>query len=323
MTIIELKIDPEFRDKIPPLTDAEFEQLKDNILADGEVYEPICVWNGTIVDGHNRWKIIQEHPEIPYRIREMEFADKWEAFEWMYRKQLGRRNLTEEQKAYMVGKMYEARKKSVGAPERNTNNSKVNVDKMSELKARREQQAGTAGQIGKEFGLDGRTVRRAEQFAKGVDKADEVVPGFREQVLSGKLSVAKKDVAAIRKLESDEEVKAAVEEIRKPKPKREKNPNIHPVKETKRISKLTEEDIKRMEFIHRINESQQDIDRGIEYTVDDLVNEITVNGNNYISSLRATLVKRQELFVGYATDQVKDTIDQLIAEIEKLKELIV
>ena len=40
--IIELKIDPEFRDKIPPLTDAEFEQLRENILADGEVYEPIC-----------------------------------------------------------------------------------------------------------------------------------------------------------------------------------------------------------------------------------------------------------------------------------------
>lgn len=38
--IIELKIDPEFRDKIPPLTDAEFEQLKENILSDGEVYEP-------------------------------------------------------------------------------------------------------------------------------------------------------------------------------------------------------------------------------------------------------------------------------------------
>ena len=84
------KIDPEFRDKIPPLTDAEFEQLKENILRDGEIYEPICVWNGTIVDGHNRWKVVQEHREIPYKVREMDFADKWEAFDWMYRNQLGR-----------------------------------------------------------------------------------------------------------------------------------------------------------------------------------------------------------------------------------------
>ena len=29
--MIELKIDPEFRDKIPPLTDAEFEQLEENM----------------------------------------------------------------------------------------------------------------------------------------------------------------------------------------------------------------------------------------------------------------------------------------------------
>ena len=81
--MIELKIDPEFRDKIPPLTDAEYEQLEENIVSDGEVYEPICVWNGIIVDGHNRYKIVQEHPEIPYRTKELQFSDKWEAFEWM------------------------------------------------------------------------------------------------------------------------------------------------------------------------------------------------------------------------------------------------
>lgn len=38
---MELKIDPEFRDKIPPLTEDEFKQLEENILEDGEVYEPI------------------------------------------------------------------------------------------------------------------------------------------------------------------------------------------------------------------------------------------------------------------------------------------
>ncbi len=47
--------------------------------------------------------------------KEMEFADKWEAFEWMYKKQLGRRNLTEENRMYVTGKMFESRKKHVGA----------------------------------------------------------------------------------------------------------------------------------------------------------------------------------------------------------------
>jgi hypothetical protein len=110
----ELRIDPEFQGKIPPLTDAEFEQLRENILSAGEVYEPLVTWNGVIVDGHNRWKVIQEHPELPWRSRKMDFADKWAAFDWMYKNQLGRRNLTEAQRTYLVGKMYEARKKSYG-----------------------------------------------------------------------------------------------------------------------------------------------------------------------------------------------------------------
>ena len=73
----ELKIDPEFRDKIPPLTEAEFKQLEENIVADGEVREPIVTWHGTIIDGHNRWAIILKHPEIPYKVKDMGFSDKW------------------------------------------------------------------------------------------------------------------------------------------------------------------------------------------------------------------------------------------------------
>ena len=43
MDITALQIDPEFRSQIPPLKDDEFAQLRENILADGEVYEPIAV----------------------------------------------------------------------------------------------------------------------------------------------------------------------------------------------------------------------------------------------------------------------------------------
>jgi hypothetical protein len=52
-----LKIDPEFESMCPPLTDEEYEQLKENIIAEGEVLMPLIVWNGVIIDGHNRYKI--------------------------------------------------------------------------------------------------------------------------------------------------------------------------------------------------------------------------------------------------------------------------
>ena len=64
-----LHIDPEFKAQIPPLTEDERKQLEENILADGEILSPLLVWNDTIVDGHNRYEILQSHPEIPCTYR--------------------------------------------------------------------------------------------------------------------------------------------------------------------------------------------------------------------------------------------------------------
>lgn len=101
---MELRIDPEFEEKIPPLTAEEFQQLEDNILADGIVINPIIVWNGVIVDGHNRYRIAAKHPHILFTTCEKEFADRYEAIAWICKNQLGRRNLTKEQKKYLIGK---------------------------------------------------------------------------------------------------------------------------------------------------------------------------------------------------------------------------
>lgn len=65
-------------------------------MQDGEVRESIVVWGNTIIDGHNRYKIVQAHPEIPFKVKQMTFADDWDAIAWMCKNQLGRRNLTEQ-----------------------------------------------------------------------------------------------------------------------------------------------------------------------------------------------------------------------------------
>ena len=210
----DIIIDPEYAHKIPPLTDDEFRQLEENIVADGEVYEPIVTWNGVIVDGHNRWKIIQKHPEIPYKIREAQFADRWEAFEWMYRKQLGRRNLTVEQKTYMVGKMYEARKKTQGGTGANQHTAvKEQTGQNVHSATKREIKDGTSGEIGKEFGIDGKTVRRAEKFAQGIDKIRDVDPETADKILTGNSNVTRTAVQELSKAEP-EAIKAATEKIK-------------------------------------------------------------------------------------------------------------
>jgi hypothetical protein len=58
---------------IPPLTSEEFKQLERNILEEG-IRDPLVTWNGILVDGHNRYRIAQEH-DINYVTVEKEFAD--------------------------------------------------------------------------------------------------------------------------------------------------------------------------------------------------------------------------------------------------------
>lgn len=105
-----LTIDPEFASKIPPLREEELKQLEENILADGVVINPLIVWNGVIVDGHNRYRILQKHPEIQFTTYEKQFPDRYAAISWICKNQLGRRNLTPQQFKYLIGQQYDAEK---------------------------------------------------------------------------------------------------------------------------------------------------------------------------------------------------------------------
>lgn len=84
---------------IPPLTSEEFKQLERNILEEG-IRDPLVTWNGILVDGHNRYRIAQEH-DMNYVTVEKEFADMNAVKEWMINNQFGRRNLP----AYERGKL--------------------------------------------------------------------------------------------------------------------------------------------------------------------------------------------------------------------------
>lgn len=90
----------------------------------------------------------------------------------------------------MIGKMYEARKQTQG-----TNNQYVQAKSENgqnvHFQSQREIRDGTSGQIGKEFGIDGKTVRRAEHFAKGVDKVREVNQEAADKILRGESGVLK------------------------------------------------------------------------------------------------------------------------------------
>ncbi len=90
----ELKIDPELRDLLPPLTDEEYKQLEKNIVENGfDKNFPIMEWHGYIADGHNRYSICKKHNIEPV-IGTLAYENKDDVKKWMLDIQLGRRNLS-------------------------------------------------------------------------------------------------------------------------------------------------------------------------------------------------------------------------------------
>ena len=211
MNLNALKTDPEFQGKIPPLTFEELNQLEANILRDGRIINPIIVWEGLIVDGHNRFIIAKKHPEIPFTVHETEFANRYEAIIWICKNQLGRRNLTPEQKKYLIGKQYEAEKLNHGGDQ------KSNLKKSTGQNGQSIDKRWTRRRIADENGVNDSFVKRAEQFSKGVDAAEEAVPGTRQKVLSGEVKPTAAEIASVARA-PPEERPALVAEICKPKP---------------------------------------------------------------------------------------------------------
>ena len=60
MKLSQLKIDPEFQSKIPPLQFEEEQQLEQNIIAEGRLLNPTITWNGYILDGHTPSPLIKD-----------------------------------------------------------------------------------------------------------------------------------------------------------------------------------------------------------------------------------------------------------------------
>ena len=85
---------------IPPLRPEELNQLEENIKREG-CRSPLVVWNGVLVDGHNRYDICRRNG-LPFAIEQRSFADLDAVIVWVEENQLGRRNLTADQFAYFI-----------------------------------------------------------------------------------------------------------------------------------------------------------------------------------------------------------------------------
>ena len=217
MKLSQLKIDPEFQSKIPPLQFEEEQQLEQNIIAEGRLLNSIITWNGYILDGHTRYRILKKHGFIKFEVEEIQLANKYEALAWICKNQLGRRNLSPERKKFLLGKEYESTKLAVGGQPGNCNPVKRCAQNEHIVSEKR-----TCERIAKEHGVGHATVQRAEKYAKGIDAAEEAVPGAQEEILTGRIKATDAQIAALPAIPKEERP-AILDELRKEKGKRNEN----------------------------------------------------------------------------------------------------
>lgn len=211
-----LQINPKFEQIIPPLSEDEFSRLEENILKHGRVTDPIKTWNGIIIDGHHRYKIIQKYPEIPFTTYAMPFENEYEVIAWICDNQLGRRNLIESQKRYLIGKRYRIERKIA----KFHGNQHTLADKSGGGRSdHHHKEKKTRERIADINGVSDAYVKRAVCFADGVDAAEEVCPGIKKQILSEEIEVTIPELTEIAKM-TPEERKDAVGLLFVPKEER-------------------------------------------------------------------------------------------------------
>ena len=197
--MINLKIDPEFQSQIPPLTDDEFHQLEENILKEGKLISPLIVWNNTLVDGHNRYAILQKHPEIYFSTMPLPFESREEVLAWICKNQLGRRNLTPEQKKFLIGKQYSVEHRKPGGNGNNQHTAAAKKTVPEELCQfdtipPTASEASVRKQIAERNNVSESYVARSEKFMRGVEIMEQMVPGMQEKILSGQFKVRDADM---------------------------------------------------------------------------------------------------------------------------------
>lgn len=199
MGMRKLKTDDEFRHLIRPLRRREYAQLEQNILSDG-CRDPIVVWNDVIVDGHNRYEICVRHG-ISFETKDMEFECREAAIAWICANQLGRRNITEETRKFLIGMQYESEKvvtrirNKIGKNQHSLEDDAVN-DEVEDVACRHR----TAQRIAEENNVSAATVQKYAIFTRALEEIGKKEPKLVPKILSGQYKIAHKHVMEMAEL---------------------------------------------------------------------------------------------------------------------------
>ena len=183
-SIQTLIIDSEFQNLLVPLSFKELERLEENIKSNG-CLDPLIIWNGIIIDGHNRYKICHKY-RIPFRTKTQHFSNRKEAITTICTNQLSKNNISAEMKKYLIGKKYEAEKM---------------LDTIKETEMKQTPPIPSRNDIiismGKEYNISPNTVYKYSAYSRALDVIQQKCPEITQKILSGNIKISLENIAIL------------------------------------------------------------------------------------------------------------------------------
>lgn len=194
----QLFIDESFKRLICPLSIKEYKKLERSIISEG-CKEPILIWNNTIIDGHNRYKICTNH-NISYSITEMEFECKEAVMAWICANQLKRNNITEETRKFLIGMQYENEKIVTRLKNKTYKTQGYNIHEDSSDPNK----PLFAQIIANENNIAVATVQKYAIFTRALEKIGSKEPKLIPKILSGQYKISHKNTIEMAELPAED-----------------------------------------------------------------------------------------------------------------------
>ncbi|CUX62627.1 hypothetical protein BN3590_02747 [Clostridium sp. C105KSO15] len=178
--IHQLKINKNYKCLIPTISAEEMRELEHSLKYNG-CHTPLYVWKGIILDGHKRYEICTRL-KIPFKVHYLHFKINEEATIWVCINQLGRKNLTDGARRYIIGKRFEAEKI---------------LDSFLMLKGKLTEHANE--RLSKEYQISYASLRNYDSYAHALDTFSKIIPELLPKTLTGEIKIPIENMIALYK----------------------------------------------------------------------------------------------------------------------------
>ena len=170
-----MRIDNEFKNLIPALTDEEYKGLEQSILSEG-CRDALVLWGDILIDGHNRYEICSKHG-IEFKTVQKEFGSRDDVIQWIILNQFGRRNLPMYERAKLALRLKpviaeKAKENQLSTLKQNKTVSQKSVERID-----------TQKELAKAAGVSHDTIAKVEKIEKTAS------PEVKAKLQSGDMSI--------------------------------------------------------------------------------------------------------------------------------------